>query len=93
MYTCCTGLGSKKLTFSLTDDSDDAHYYIMEAFPKLKDAGGYELLRSSSGCLLDVIPTPPECYSVTYLKDVVYTTGKHLYSSYPEMPLSGSNTL
>ena len=42
----------------------------MEAFPKLKDAGGYELLRSSNGRVLEV-PAPPEGYSAAYLKDVM----------------------
>ena len=33
----------KKLSISLDNDSDDVNYYILEAFPKLKGAGGYEL--------------------------------------------------
>jgi hypothetical protein len=65
------GLRLKKLTLSLTDDYDDVHYYIMEAFPKLKDAGGYELLRSSNGRVLEVVPAPPGGYSASYLKDVM----------------------
>lgn len=67
----CSGLGLKRLTLSLTDDYDDVHYYIMEAFPKLKEAGGYELLRSSNGRVLEVVPTPPGGYSAAYLKDVM----------------------
>lgn len=58
----------KKLTFSLTNDYDDVHYY---AFPKLKDAGGCELLRSSNGRVLEVVPAPPGGYCAAYLKDVM----------------------
>ena len=43
----------------------------MEAFPKLKDTGGYELLRASNGRVLEVVPVPPEGYSAAYLKDVM----------------------
>ena len=64
------GLGLKKLTLSLTDDYDDVHYYILEVFPKLKDAGGYKLMRSSTGRVLEVVPTPPGGYSAAYLKEV-----------------------
>ena len=64
-------MGLKRLTFSLTDDFDDVHYYIMDAFPKLKDARGYELLRASNGRVLEVVPVPPEGYSASYLKDVM----------------------
>ena len=69
-YHNYTGLGSKKLSFSQSDDSDDVHYYILEAFPQLKDAGGYELLRAWNGRLLEVLPSPPHGYSVAYLRDV-----------------------
>lgn len=55
----------------MTDDYDDVHYYIVEAFPKLKEAGGYELLRASNGRVLELIPVPPDGYSVSYLKDVM----------------------
>ena len=44
----------------------------MENFPKLKDAGGYELLRvGARNRCLEVIPIPPGGYTVEYLKDVV----------------------
>ena len=65
------GLGVKKLSLSLDNDSDDINYYILESFPKLQGAGGYELLRATSSRCLEIIPTPPDGYTVTYLKDVV----------------------
>ena len=59
-----TGLGLKRLTLPLTDDYDDVHFYILATFPKLKEVGGYELLRSSKGRVLEVVPPPPDGYSV-----------------------------
>ena len=59
----------KKLSISLDNDSDDVNYYILEAFPKLKGAGGYEL---------ELIPTPPDGYTAAYLKDVAQQA-KQLY--------------
>ena len=53
-------------------DSADAHECILEAFPQLRGAGGYELLRvSDRGRGLEVIPYPPDGYTAIYLKDVV----------------------
>ena len=40
--TLTTGLGNKKLSFLQYGDSDDTHFTILEAFPQLRDAGGYE---------------------------------------------------
>ena len=46
----------------------------MDAFPQLKDAGGYELLRVSEDDrrTLETIPAPPYGYSVEYLKECVH---------------------
>jgi len=78
LYEACTeqvysysGLGQKKVYMPLYSDSDDVNHYNLDTFPQLKGAGGYELLRSTSGRLLEVIPLPPDGYSATYLKDVV----------------------
>lgn len=52
-------------------DSEDICWELMDAFPKLKDAGGYELLRVvDRGRSLKVIPLPEDGYTVPYLKDV-----------------------
>ncbi len=51
---------------------DDIHFELTEAFPKLKEAGGFEFLRvSDRSRTLEIIPLPPEGYTVSYLKDVV----------------------
>ena len=58
----------------------------MDKFLKLKDAGGYELLRvgSGGGRTLEVIPIPPRGYSVDYLKDVV-SKQKYISSLYKQV--------
>ena len=46
----------------------------MLAFPKLKDGGGYELLRidaSGDGNTLQLIPQPAQGFSICFLKEVV----------------------
>ena len=67
------GLGRKQLTLFEGDGSFELHSEIMQAFPRLHDGGGYELLRlSESGQRsLQVIPSPSDGYSVTYLKEVL----------------------
>ena len=77
----------KKLSLSQTNDSDDVHFYIMEAFPRLKDAGGYELLRATNGRLLEVIPLPPDGYSVAYLKDVAQQAKIYIRPIQKNLPL------
>ena len=53
-------------------DSEEIKYEIVDKFPQLKTAGGYELLRvGGRNRYLEVIPIPPDGYSIGYLKDVV----------------------
>ena len=70
------GLGRKQLTMFGFGDSSDFHSEIMNAFPDLKEGGGYELLRvgDSGGQrnTLQLIPSPPEGYTVNYVKEVVH---------------------
>lgn len=61
----------KNLCIIELGDREDIHEAILEAFPKLDQAGGYELLRLDQGKNLEVILPPPEGYSVGYLKDVL----------------------
>ena len=67
------GLGRKQLTLFEGDRSVEVHTEIMQAFPRLQEGGGYELMRvSESGQRwLQVIPSPSDGYSVTYLKEVL----------------------
>ncbi len=46
--------------------------FILSAYPKLRDAGGFELLKISGTTRnrnLSLIPCPNQDYSVRYLKD------------------------
>lgn len=52
-------------------DNDDLQFSVMEAFPQLKDVGGYELLKANQSRVLEVIPSPVDGYTASYLKDVV----------------------
>ena len=67
------GLGLKEITFALHGGSSDFHEEIIKAFPKLKNGGGYELLRTSDGNnrLLLVIPPLPGGYTASYLKSIM----------------------
>lgn len=51
-------------------DSDDTHFTILEAFPQLRDAGGYEILRANQCRSLEVVPAPADGYTTAYLKDI-----------------------
>ena len=67
------GLGSKEISFFEHAESSEFHHDLLEAFPKLKGAGGYELLRTSdrSNKEMAVIPPPPGGYTAVYLRAVV----------------------
>ena len=66
-----SGLGKKTLSLFEYGDSTDVDEEMLEAFPSLKDAGRYELLRSAPGRSLEIIPRPADGYTASYLKDVV----------------------
>ena len=60
------------MSFLQDAESDEIKLEIMDSFPKLKNVGGYELLRMGArNRFLEVIPIPPGGYTVGYLKDVV----------------------
>ncbi|XP_057680075.1 uncharacterized protein LOC130908549 [Corythoichthys intestinalis] len=66
-------LGASRLNFQ-GDPSCPGHFqeFILSAFPKLKDAGGFELLRlrgSTRSRQLLPLPCPNRGYTVDYLKD------------------------
>ena len=68
-YLLQAGLGGKTLSFIESSDAEELHQDLLEAFPKLCTAGGYELLRTDdrNSRTLSVIPPPP---TVAYLKNV-----------------------
>ncbi|KAL6487609.1 hypothetical protein MHYP_G00042350 [Metynnis hypsauchen] len=67
-----TGLGERKIVFSdkhCTAGEFEAH--LQKEFPKLKDGGGFQLLRpygSTRSKILEIIPCPAEGYTPKYLE-------------------------
>ena len=65
-------LGEKKIAFNKNGKGCHIHEKLLETFPKLKDGGGYELLRTEDGRRhLILIPCPLGGYTVDYLKSVL----------------------
>ena len=66
------GLGEKRIMFDKNGKWPHINQKLLEAFPKLKDGGGYELLRTEDGRkTLILLPCPPGGYTITYLKSVL----------------------
>ena len=67
------GLEEKSICFSKGGNSQHVHGKILEAFPILETAGGYEILRTGErgNCQLMVISMPPGGYTVPYLKATI----------------------
>lgn len=68
------GLGEKDITFDNDGDAPHIHATLLESFPMLKDAGGFEILRTAerSNSVLVVVPAPrADGYTVSYLKSVL----------------------
>ena len=67
------GLGEKRITLCSYSDAQDIYHELTYQFPKLADSGGFELLRvPEGGKQLDVIASPPNGYTVSYLRAVVH---------------------
>ena len=65
------GLGRKKIVFSSNCDAFALKDKLYEVYPKLKEGGGFELLRSGSTANELVRIKPPMAgYSVPFLRDV-----------------------
>ena len=67
------GLGEKKLLFPCNGNAAQVQEVIIDAFPALQTAGGYEVLRTADGRskALICIPTPVSGISVAFLKSVL----------------------
>ena len=60
------GLGRKKLTFGNRHDAPTFKRKMEDAYPKLKEGSGFELLRPGE---LLLIKPPPSSYTVPFLRD------------------------
>ena len=71
-----SGLGCKLLRLFEYGSNLEFHNDLVEAFPKIEDTGGYELLRTEEGNPreLSVIPPPRDGYTASYLKSIVQHT-------------------
>ena len=83
------GLGRKTLHLLENGDSDDLHEAVMDAFPSLKNASGYELLRLDENFrrVLEVIPSPPNGYNAEFLKESVHHAKIYIRPMQRNLPL------
>ena len=60
------GIGKKKVELTINSDAQDIHFELLSQFPKLRNGGGFELLRAQEGGrkLLSPIVAPKAGYSV-----------------------------
>lgn len=67
------GLEEKSICFAKGGNSQHVHEKILEAFPILENAGGYEILRTGErgNRQLMVLSMPPGGYTVPYLKATI----------------------
>ncbi|XP_053386140.1 uncharacterized protein LOC128550670 isoform X2 [Mercenaria mercenaria] len=65
------GLGEKRITFVKSTSKNDFENTLEEAYPKLRDCGGFELLRTPPGSrvALESILMPAGGYTSAYLAD------------------------
>lgn len=69
-----SGLGEKRIILNAYSEMQDIYDELLFQFPKLKQGGGFELLRvpEGGGKLLQVIASPESGYTVSYLRAVVH---------------------
>lgn len=68
------GLGEKRIVLLVCGDVHDIYLELSSQFPQLAECGGFELLRvpEGGGKQLDVIASPENGYTTSYLKAVVH---------------------
>lgn len=68
------GLGEKKIALLIDAGNFEIYDELQSQFPKLKNSGGFELLRlpEGGGKVLQVIACPKNGYTVPYLRAVVH---------------------
>ena len=65
-----TCLGRKKVCLNGTADATEVKTTLEESYPKLKEGGGFEILRRGPSLSeLTLIPPPPSGYTVKFLRD------------------------
>ena len=84
-----SGLGLRTIAFAENGDSEQFHAEVLNTFPKLKDAGGYILMRTTEEKSRDLvpIPAPPSGYSVEYLRNMVIHAKIYISPLQKDLPL------
>ena len=74
------GVEERSICFSKGGNSQHVHEKILEAFPILEQAGGYEILRTGErgNRQLMVVSMPPGGYTVPYLKAMIASVKGYL---------------
>ena len=74
------GLGEKRIALDLHSEGWEIYEELQFNFPKLKEAGGFELLRvpECGGKSLQMVAMPETGYTVEYLKAVVHNAKIYL---------------
>lgn len=86
------GLGEKKLQFPIDADSYYIYDELVASFPKLRNSGGFELLRTHDRSkVLIEIEVPPSGYTVSYLKPVVHNAKIFIRPLQKDLPLDPAN--
>lgn len=63
------GLGEKRIQLTKNKDPEYFRSEVISNYPKLKDGGGFELMRSNSRVHLEKITVPSSGYTSHYLAD------------------------
>lgn len=87
------GVGEKKIQLIVDSDAQDINCEISSQFPKLRNAGGFELLRAQEGGgkLFSAIVVPQAGYSVGYLKTVVHNAKIYIRPLQRDLSLEPDN--
>lgn len=89
------GLGKKHVSVLECGDSSDLHDELLNRFPALIQAGGYELLRVSA-CgrrdELELIPAPVQGHTPSYLKEVTKQAKIYIRPLQQDLSLSPLNS-
>ena len=86
------GLGERRFSLFLYGGADEIHDELLQQYPKLAKAGGYELLRLNEDREMNVIPVPSEGYTVEYLKGIVHAARIYIRPLQQSLEISPSQS-
>ena len=88
------GIGERRFAVDSTATAQELCDALDSEYPKLSDAGGFELLRAEEGCPKDltVIPMPNGGYTVEYLKAIVHNAKIYIRPLQTDLSLEPSTS-